>query len=400
MNYNLSAMNIIRFTTALLSGVALHSPAALAIPSGCSNSDPSGVVTSIKGDFELVGDPQDASSSIIYTANSVNGAGSVVVARIDGSSGNLIAGSLTTVATNWLGESVINGPEFVQKPDGRVGILYAGPGGVHGVFRSNPPLAWNDFAFSNSGSPVGTSAPTLGPTIDGNYAGAGMIFKQNAYFEYPASADNAFFGSLTGGSLTNISATMTSAGLTASTVAHSPRDRYVFMDATSSTLGPGIYEAEIDGSGGFTPSSLIRLTSTRATHLGRDDIRAIRHPVTNDTILFADAGVGGISVYSQAPSGGPLTLLKTVNSATSTHYRTEADMGKVVLHYYIKTGLTSKQGSYTLPVTASGGQLNVGSPKRISPKSNGAELVWFSSTNQWALFYRSTNEFTRCLVTP
>ncbi len=233
-------MDIIRFTTALLTGVAFHAPAALAIPSGCSNSDPSGVVSSIKGDFELAGDPQDASGSILFTSNNVNGAGSVVVARIDGTSGNLIAGSLTTVATNWLGQSVINGPEFVQKPDGRLGILFAGPEGVHGVFRSNPPLAWNDFAFSNSGFPVGTSAPALGPTIGGNYAGAGMIFKQYAYYEYNASVDNAFFGSLTGGSLTNMVATMTSAGLTGATVAHSPRDRYVFMDATSPTLGPGI----------------------------------------------------------------------------------------------------------------------------------------------------------------
>ncbi len=393
-------MNIIRFTTALFTGVALHAPAALAIPSGCSNSDPNGVVTSIKGDFEIAADPQDASGSMIYTTNSVNGAGSVVVARIDGTSGNVIAGSLTTVATNWLGQSVVNGPEVVQKPDGRVGILYAGPGGVHGIFRSNPPLAWNDFAFSNSGSPVGTNAPALGPTIDGHYPGAGMIFKQNAYWEYPTSANNAFFGSLTGGSLTNLAATMTSAGLKIATAAQSPRDHHVFMEATSPTLGQGIYEAEIDGNGGFTPGSLIRLTSARATNLGREDISAIRHPVTNDTVLFADNGTAGISVYSQAPSGGPLTLLKTVNNTSAAHYRTSEDQGKVVLHYYIQSGLTRRQGSYTLPVTASGGQLIVGSPKRISPKSFGTELVWFSTTNQWALFYRNNNVLTRCLVTP
>ncbi len=144
----------------------------------------------------------------------------------------------------------------------------------------------------------------------------------------------------------------------------------------------------------------MRIASTGATHPGTDDLRAIRHPVTNETVLFANDGAGGISVYSQAPSGGPLKFLKTVNSSTSSHYRTEADRGKVVLHYYIKTGLTSKQGSYTLTVTASGGQLKVGSPKMISPKSNGAELVWFSATNQWTLFYRSTTGFTRCLVTP
>ncbi len=397
-------MNIIRLTAALLTSVTLHSPAALAITSGCNNADPNRVVSNINGDFEVSRDPQDPSGNLIYTANSVNGAGRVVVARIDGTSGNVIAGSLTTVATNWLGQSVVNGPEVVQKPDGRVGILYAGPGGVHGVFRSNPPLAWNDFAFSNSGSEVGTNAPALGPTIDGHYPGAGMIFKQYTYVEFPENFDK-FIGSLTGGSLTNLKSTMTSAGLTFTSFGLSPRDGYVFMTANSPTLGPGIYEAAIDGNGGFTPGSLIRLANTAAPGNSREVLSAILHPVTNEIVLYVGTGVAGsqngtISVFSQSPSGGPLRLLKNVSGQLTSHYRTEADSRKTVLHYYMNERSLRRQASYTLSVTASGGQLVVGSPKRISSRTRGAELVWFSATNQFALFYRSNNTFTRCLVTP
>ena len=89
----------------------------------CSLVDPSNVVTGVGGDYELMVDPQDPDGNLIFTANLANGASSIVVARVDGSTGMFIDGSLTTIANNFNGKAKINGPEFVQLSSG--GIRYS-----------------------------------------------------------------------------------------------------------------------------------------------------------------------------------------------------------------------------------------------------------------------------------
>ncbi len=100
------------------------------IGTNCINADPSSTLASTGGDFELNVDPQDAYSNLLYVTNVASGASSVVIARIDGQSGQIIAGSLTNIANNFNGSSTTNGPEIVQEPTGEVGVLYAGRGGV------------------------------------------------------------------------------------------------------------------------------------------------------------------------------------------------------------------------------------------------------------------------------
>jgi hypothetical protein len=60
----------------------------------CINGDPSSVLAGINGNFELLVDPQDPARNVIYTNNVATGASSVVVARIDGLSGQVMPGSL------------------------------------------------------------------------------------------------------------------------------------------------------------------------------------------------------------------------------------------------------------------------------------------------------------------
>ena len=129
----------------------------------CINADPSSTLAGINGNFELLVDPQDPGQNVIYTNNVATGASSVVVARIDGLSGQVMPGSLHTIANNFLGNTNINGPEFVQPPEGELGILYAGPEGVHGAFRPPNTQVWfNFFSISAACRPMG-ALPSFRP---------------------------------------------------------------------------------------------------------------------------------------------------------------------------------------------------------------------------------------------
>src|SRR4051812_34504518 len=81
----------------------------------CNNADPWLQLTAVGGDFELKVDPQDPKQNLIYISNVSKGASKVVAARVDGQTGQVMFGSLTTIADNFYGQSEINGPEFVQK---------------------------------------------------------------------------------------------------------------------------------------------------------------------------------------------------------------------------------------------------------------------------------------------
>ncbi len=397
-------MSTLRVATVVLVAMQLfgcsHDVGAASLPSECEDADPARVLANISGDFELTADPQDPLGNLIYVANAASGASDVVVARIDRLTGKFVGGSLTTVATNFSGETRINGPEFVQQPDGSFGIIYRGPQGVHAVFRSNPPSAWNNFAYNVNGDPLAGSPPPLPSTEMDNYPGAGMPFGQSTYAELNQTANKAFFGPLRSGQLTDMGTAMAAQGLTLTTAAQSPREGYIFMIASHPDSGPGIYEAQINGAGGFTSGTLVKLATT-ATTAPWGTMRAIRHPLTGSTVLFTNAGNDKISIWKQPSSGGMLTLINTVTATNNDHYRTEEDASKVVLHYLVRKG--SAKGSYTLPVTASGTTLVAGVARKISTAAAGAELAWLPVPNKWALYYRSgagSNGVTRCFVTP
>ncbi len=272
-----------------------HAVEAAALPPGCVNADPTRLLANVNGDFEISNDPQDPQQNLIYASNTATGSSKIVVARIDRSTGILVGGSLTTIATNYIGDSYINGPEFLEKPDGKLGLLYRGPQGVHAAFRANPPSNWNAFSFNLNGTAVSGSSPLPLPlTIKGNYPATGMPFQLSTYGE-GVSPKKGNYGPLSDGKLTDIVAALKAQGLTFSSAAQSPRDDgWIFISASGSSSGSGIYEAQINSAGGFTPGSLVKIAT--APVAPQETVRAIRHPATGTTVLFTNAGKEKISV--------------------------------------------------------------------------------------------------------
>lgn len=393
---HISAKNLLAACVVSTVPIVLATDAVTAAPSSdCSSADPKKVLTSVGGDFEIKADPQDSAGNLIFIANAANGASSVVAVRLNATSGQAVAGTRTTIANNFVGQSAINGPEFVQKPSGALGVLYAGDGGVHAVFRGDIAGAWNDFRYNADATPTGGSPASLAATTDGNYPGfqlAGLY----TYSFFQGSCTSRCAADFRFGTYTDFELVLNSLGLTGSGAAPSPRDGYGFLTACDANANCGIYEAQIDGAGGFA-SGTFQLLAPTAT--ARKAMASVRHPLTGTTVLFTEASSSAIDVWEQPAAGGPLTLIAEVPSVNGSHYTALRGVDKVVLHYY--GGGILKNGSYTLPVTASGTTLVAGTSKLVSSQDAGSELVWLPAVDKWALYYRSSNNtMMRCWITP
>jgi hypothetical protein len=381
--------------TALAIGALTLSPARA---QDCVNADPTSVLATVGGDFEFTVDPQDPAQNLIFTANVADGASQIVAAKFDGVTGQVVAGSLTTIADNFYGYKTINGPEFVQAPTGELGVVYAGRGGVHAVFRPADPPAWNAFRFDVAGKRTLGSPPLLPSTSNGAYPAPPIPLGQRTYGQYKGACLGVCFGPLDGGVITDAKAVLAGMGLAASAGVQSPTDGYIFFSACDPQSYCGIYEAQIDGAGGFAANTLQKLAATGS--VSSVSMVAARHPVNGSTIVFSNDGTTAVDVWEQAAEGGALRLVKQVQVASGdTHFRAETDTYEVLLHYLIKSGPGA--GSYTVPVIAPGNVLDVGPSKKISDHGSGAELVWLPAAAKWAVFYRSdANTLRRCWITP
>jgi hypothetical protein len=371
---------------------------APAIAQDCVNADPWLELGGVGGDFELRVDPQDPKQNLIFVANVADGASGIAAARINGASGQVMRGSLTSIADNYYGQSVINGPEFVQKPTGELGVVYAGPGGVHAVFRSTAPTPWNAFWFNADGKRIFGSPPPLPSTSDGAYPAPPIPAGQRTYGQYRGSCLGICYGWLDDGVATDVRAVLAASGAVVYRAAQSPTDGYIFISACNAVGSCGIYEALIDGAGGFVPNTLQKLAGTGL--VAPVSLVASRHPVTGSTVLFSNRGSTAIDVWEQSTDGGPLRLVKRVQAPSDIHFRSEVDAEHVVLNLLARTG--GNAGSYTIPVGASAGGLDVGLAKKISGSNGGPELVWMPAAGKWAVFYRTSGDsiLRRCWITP
>lgn len=367
----------------------------------CTNADPLGLVTNVNGDFELNVDPQDASNNVLFTSNTTTGSGNIVVARIDGQTGQVTA--LTTVATNFYGKTSVNGPEWYQKPTGELGMLYAGIGGVHAIFRSANPPQWDAFLYDVNGAPVKNgAAPVLFNTTDGAYPALAPPLLDPIYGQWLGACQSQCYGGIQSTQATDISVPLAAEGLTYTIAAfNGNRSRYVFISACDASQNCGIYEAAIDDNGGFMAGTFKKLISTQGAS---QHLASGRHPVTGDTVLFSQGtknGSDAINVWRQPATGGGLTLLSQVPVVANTrHYGTLNDATRLVMIYEV-TQTSQTVDTYTIAVSASGSSLVVGSPKKISAGSTiNQELVWFPAINQWAAYYKNSSGFTRCWINP
>jgi hypothetical protein len=376
---------------------------------GCASADPDSVLVNVSGDFELTVDPNDGASNLIYISNVAWGASSVVAARVNGKTGRVVAGTLTTIAGNFKEDSVINGPEFIQKSTGELGVMYKGLGGVHAVFRKAEPAAWNAFQFDVSGNPATANPPVLPTTSAGDIPGYGMPL-QDTYMQFTDSLytrprgrnghyRTPLFGPLDWGTPTNVAEVLHGYGLNLEVAAQSTRDGYFFFGACDASGACALCEAAWDGEGGFYPGSFQRLASLAGA--APTGLVAATHPVTGTTVVFSNDSSGGlINVWEQPAQGCALKRIGRVSAPAGTvHFRAQADQSRVVLHFLVRKG--TLKGSYTVAVSARGSTLVAGPAKQISTAASGSELVWLPAINQWAIFKRvSGNALKRCWVNP
>ena len=374
----------------------------------CVDADPTSEMAKVYGDYELTLDTHDPEQHMLIINHIDNGPSNIVIARIDGRTGQIEAGSLTTIADNFDGQQLVNGPEFVLPPGGGLGVLYRGTDGVHGVFRPTAPKVWNDFSLDVIGSPTGKSPPLLPSSYAGTYENGGLPLNQYTYTQITAPCSARCFGTLRWGVPTDAAAVLSQAGLMVPSIealVQSPRDGTIFAEACAAEAC-GIYEATINNAGGFLPGTLRLLAHVTApAGPGRAaPMAAALHPSTGRTVLF----VGGtdthgetVDVWEQQTYGGELHRVASVPVVHSDHYRVIDNGEELVLHYLIRNGVDA--GSYTIPVKASGGRLRVGASKLVATAANGAELAYLPAARQFAIFYRISRQpslIQRCWVVP
>ena len=379
------------------------------------NADPYRVTANVYGDFEYVADPDDPAQHMLYVNHVANGPSSVVVAQADGVTGQIVAGTLTSIAKNFNGQQKINGPEFVHPPGSGLGVLYRDTDGVHGVFRPLAPKAWNDFSLTIAGQPAGSAPPKLPSTYSASYETGGLALGQNTYVLLDGPCTQRCFANMRDGIPTDAAKFFAAQKLTVPSIESLVQgvkdgtiDTELCTNGKAANQTCGIYEATIDDVGGFAANSVHLLTTLPpriGPAVGRIPLAVGRHPGTGTTVfLIAGAHEVGetADIYEQVTDGGPLTLVKSVPAEHSDHYRL-LDDGKstMILHYLERHG--NLAGSYIIPITASGGHLEAGNATRITASSNGAEVEYLPAAGKFAIFYRTSSRpslITRCFFTP
>ncbi|MBS0561581.1 MAG: hypothetical protein JSR21_16150 [Proteobacteria bacterium] len=378
--------------------------AAIQTSGSCATIDPNGELAGVTGDFELTADPDDPQGRVLFVSNTMGGTvatQNVVVARLDGTTGTMIPGSLTTVATNFYGNSDINGPEWFRTPQGNLGIVYAGQGGVHLALRASPARTWNGFQYDYSGAPTNGSPPPLPNTIPGSYPNPPNQppAAESYYSSYQGNCVGQCFANYQGGVATDVGRVLQAQGMKLQVMQPSPWDGYIYYSACKSGGGAcGLYTAAIDGKGGLTAQTLVARTGLQPAR----QIAPYRHPVTGMTVVFTDGSTTDVAVWAHPMPNAQMALLANVPVPPgSGHYRAAASDTQVVLNFLIQRGQGTAIGSYTIAVSAApNGALSPSPANRISGEASGSELDWYPAAGMWRIVYRRTQGYVGCWVTP
>ncbi|MBS0560795.1 MAG: hypothetical protein JSR21_12140 [Proteobacteria bacterium] len=379
----------------------------------CVNMDPSSVLAGVSGDFELTVDPDDPAAHVLFVSNLMANSfkpQNVVVAQIDGLTGQVVAGSLRTVARNFQGNSNNNGAEWIRTPQGQLGIIYPGANGVYGVFRSAPPSVWSDFLYGWDGAPAQGVPPVLPSSLPG-YADAlppkppqqEATIPMYSPIATQKTCSSACYGAYNAGVSTDVTPALLQRGLLVGGVTQTIWDSWLYVAAcTTRTQICGIYQAQIDGNGGFgTVQSIATVTGiVPQPGGGLLQMVAVQHPVSGATLLFSGETPKQVSVWSHAAQGAPLTLLARVPvPAGAVHYRAYANDTVALLNFYVRSG--AAMGQYTVTVSADGPSMTVGSATQISNHSPlTTELQWYPAAAKWAVSLQLTDgRYQRCWVT-
>jgi hypothetical protein len=357
------------------------------------------------GDFEIVPDPSDPQSNLLLTANigedPLKGA-KIIVARLDAQTGKPIQ-KQRVIANNYTGLNQVNGPEFAFHDTYGLGVLYAGPDGVHAAWRKPGERAWDAFLYDVYGVEfLDKSPPPLPGTIAGRDPGSSPPFGQTTYTEFGAFCEKHCAGNYTDATRTDLGPALRELGIELTyTTPHPSTDGYLVISACPSisgrSQGCGLFEVQVDGTGGVWADTLYRLTPSNHSirYRSRDGIRAAIHPVTGYFVVFA-LRFNTLDIWESPSAHAPLALVASFSGLPqeTRHTRVVEYPGGLYLHFLVKEG--AGHGSYLVEFTRD----TVSVPERFSQKGRGTELVYLPAADRLAFYYKqmSDDDLTQLLV--
>jgi hypothetical protein len=348
-------------------------------------------------DFEIAIDPQDPDHNLIYTSNVEPGTPEgtdIYVMRLDGRTG-MVSGAPRIIANNYTGRVRVNGPEFTFHPDSGFGVMLAGPSGVHAAWR-NSPAVWDAFDFDLYGSPFPAQNPSaLPPTFPGRHPNASHHFGLRTYSEIDFHTDTCAevcYASLNDGTTTDLKLSLeaTSQFQLYRSSLHPTADGYVVFTGCLIPLTKpsdcGIFEVQIDGSGGVMRRTFMQLYETdKIPPKKSESITTSVHPVTGNIIVSVLHGLVLTVWESESPHTnlslvGQLTDLPTGNTENPEHLRLIEGKSEMYLQFFVRDG--DNMGSY-----ASMFDDSIHPLQQIDNRDpGGSELLYLPAADRLALF--------------
>lgn len=386
-------------------------------------------ITRALGDFEIAPDPEFAPSLLLVT-NVGNGASNypVTVSQLSGADGSVVAGPVT-VAENYTGLSIVNGPELSRLPAGgpvRMGVLYHSPRGVSGAWRVSNPPSWDAFVSKLDGQPMllpRVGPPLLDATPGDAYPGGGAPDDLSGYSAFGGTCAGLCYGRVAGaaGTMTAVHdlAYRDDGLLGMASTADAGREDEVLLSAchydttcaqstcpgqiacvaacagnpsclqgcdtaclaTCANSECGVYRATVDGAGGLRPlaapaaacgtnRALGYFAPVECTTYGapRETLRAGKPTGSNNVYTFVKDGADIVVMRSGVPS------VRVASYANAEHFRTVGGPnGQLVMYYQVRDG--ANRGGYEITIDENA--VPHVTHARFTDKTYGVELVYF-----------------------
>ncbi len=331
------------------------------------------------GDFELTLDP-DFPPNLLYVTNvgdtdladlATPTAHNISVAVIDGNDGTA-NGAPVPIATNYVGNAGLNGPEFLHTTlAGNVmGILFNGPSGVHAAFRPVGGSATQfDIDLFGASFPAVDEPPPLPGTTPFSYPGGG--FPDGVSYQSfgglcgnPAHVGSKCYGGLGDGVLAPVDWFAASEGLSeVNSQMHPTQPGVVILSACRGPLSCGLYRGVLAGGGIMAPApagpdntaSFERVASLGVSRGRRETLRGERIPRTG-TVIWAVARVNllapdnnTIEFFSES-AAGVFTSQHTISNASKVeHFRLLQSDVDLYLDYQVRD-VPAALGSYRVRI--------------------------------------------------
>jgi len=351
-------------------------------------------------DFEIAVDPEDPEGNLIFAANVERGAPqgtAIYVMRLDGRTG-MISGVPRIVADNYTGIQRVNGPELAYHPDHGLGVMLAGPGGIHAAWRA-PGAAWDAFDVDLEGARFPPLAPpALPPTIPGRHPKDSQTFGFRTYAEIDFETDTcsevcyAYLSDRTTTDLKRVLEAGSTFRMYRSTL-HPLADGYAIVTGCRvPTLTPadcGLFEVKIDGNGGIQAGTFMQLAALEQfADKAYLQMAAGVRPQTEHLVVGVIFGLT-ITVWEAAVPHAPLEKVGTVaippgGKDNPNHLRFVPGASTIYIHFFVRDG--ANMGSYVSLLDDT-----LHPSVRIDPADpGGSELVYLPAAGRFAEYRSET----------